>query len=117
MKIGTAAALADCMDVRQFWKRRRAASRTSSRRLLRFGQSLTAPFEKINVGGAPAYAIDERKMLFLLESFSLEAIEPLLALKPREIVAIDSVFQKQRRAEIQSRFAMRRDAEVRFTCI
>ena len=43
-------------------------------------------------------------------------IEPLLALKPREVVAIDGVFHDS--DELKTNLDLQcRDAEVRFTCI
>ncbi len=84
--------------------------------LLKFGQPLTVPIERLDIGGAPVYAIDHRAMVFILERFTLEMIEPLLALKPREVVAIDAVFHDS--DELKTNLDLHcRDAEVRFTCI
>jgi adenine-specific DNA-methyltransferase len=84
--------------------------------LLKFGQPLTVPVERLKIGGATVYAVNGRAMVFLLEAFTLDMIEPLLALKPREVVAIDAVFQSS--DELKSNLDLQcRDAEVRFTCI
>jgi adenine-specific DNA-methyltransferase len=84
--------------------------------LLKFGQPLTVPIEKLAIGGATVYAINNRAMVFILEGFTLDMIEPLLALKPGEVVAIDSVFHDS--DELKTNLDLQcRDAEVRFTCI
>jgi adenine-specific DNA-methyltransferase len=84
--------------------------------LLKFGQPLTVAIEKLAIGGATVYAIHDRAMVFVLERFTFDMILPLLALKPREVVAIDAVFQNS--DELKTNLDLQcRDAEVRFTCI
>jgi adenine-specific DNA-methyltransferase len=84
--------------------------------LLKYGQSLTTPTERIDVAGAQVYAVNGRKMLFVLDTFSVEMIEPLLALKPKEIITLDSVFHDS--DELKSNLDLQcRDADIRFTCI
>lgn len=84
--------------------------------LLKLGQPLTTAIEKIVLPGGTVYAIHGRSMVFVLESFHLDMIEPLLALKPREIVALDSVFHDS--DEWKSNLDLQcRDADVKFTCI
>jgi adenine-specific DNA-methyltransferase len=84
--------------------------------LLKFGQPLTAAIEKLDIGGATVYAINDRAIVFVLERFTFDMILPLLAVKPREVVAIDAVFQNS--DELKTNLDLQcRDAEVRFTCI
>ena len=84
--------------------------------LLKFGQPLTTSIEHLIIGDTPVYAINKRSMLFVLERFTLEMIEPLMALKPREIVALDSVFHDS--DDLKSNLDLQcRDADVRFICI
>lgn len=84
--------------------------------LLKFGQPLTTSVERLEVAGTPICAINGRAMLFVLDRFTLDMIEPLLALKPREIVALDSVFHSS--DELKSNLDLQcRDADVRFICI
>jgi adenine-specific DNA-methyltransferase len=84
--------------------------------LLKFGQPLTTPIEKLPLGKSTVYGIKERSIIFVMEPFTLEMIEPLLALKPREVVALDSVFNNS--DELKSNLDLQcRDAEIRFTCI
>jgi adenine-specific DNA-methyltransferase len=84
--------------------------------LLKFGQSLTIPIEKLVINDKCVYAIKERGIIFVLEQFSLEMIGPLLALKPRELVALESVFHDS--DELKSNLDLQcRDVDVRFTCI
>ena len=84
--------------------------------LLKFGQSLTTPVENLEVAGAPVYGVNGRKLLFVLEKFTLDMIAPLLGFSPREIVALDSVFQDS--DGLKSNLDLHcRDADVRFTCI
>ena len=55
-------------------------------------------------------------MLFILESFTEAMILPLVAMKPREIIAIDGVFNdsdmKKTNLDLQCR-----DAGIKFTCL
>jgi adenine-specific DNA-methyltransferase len=84
--------------------------------ILRFSQTLTTPVENITIGNTTVYAINGRSLVFILEQFTIDMIEPLLALKPREVVAIDAVFQDS--DELKSNLDLQcRDAEIRFTCI
>lgn len=84
--------------------------------LLKFGQELTTPIETLDIAGRRVFAIHERQMLFVLEGFGEDMIQGLLALKPREIVALDSVFQNadplKTNLDLQCR-----DAGVKFTCL
>ena len=84
--------------------------------LLKFGQPLTTPIENLEIEGAPIFAVNERQMLFVLKDFTMDMTEPLLALKPREIVALDSVFHDS--DDLKSNLDLQcRDAEVQFICI
>lgn len=84
--------------------------------LLKYGQELTTPIEKIELTGGIVFAIHERQMIFAIESFSEAMIEQLLALNPREIIAVDSVFQDS--DELKTNLDLQcRDAGVKFTCI
>jgi adenine-specific DNA-methyltransferase len=84
--------------------------------LLKFGQELTEGVESLELAGIRVFAIHERKMLFILDSFAETMIDPLLALKPREIITLDSVFQDS--DELKSNLDLHcRDAGVKFTCL
>jgi len=84
--------------------------------LLKFGQELTASIETLDVAGGKVFAIHERKMLFVLESFTDAMIQPLVALKPSEIIAIDGVFHDS--DELKTNLDLQcRDAGIRFTCL
>ena len=84
--------------------------------LLKFGQELTTPVEALEVVGGKVFAIHERKMLFVLESFSDAMIQPLVDMKPREIIAIDGVFHDSN--PLKSNLDLQcRDASIKFTCI
>jgi adenine-specific DNA-methyltransferase len=84
--------------------------------LLKFGQELTTPIETLDVAGGKVFAIHERKMLFVLESFIDAMIQPLVDLKPREIIAIDGVFLDS--DPLKSNLDLQcRDAGIKFTCI
>ncbi|MGB0218663.1 MAG: site-specific DNA-methyltransferase [Sinimarinibacterium flocculans] len=84
--------------------------------LLKFGQELTTSIETLDVAGRRVFAIRGRQMLFVLEQFGEDMIQALLALEPREIVALDSVFQNadplKTNLDLQCR-----DAGVKFTCL
>lgn len=84
--------------------------------LLKFGQELTTPVETLDVAGGKVYAIHDRKMLFVLESFTDAMIQPLVDMRPREIIAIDGVFQDC--DPLKSNLDLQcRDAGIKFTCL
>lgn len=84
--------------------------------LLKFGQELTTPIETLEVAGGKVFTIHERKMLFVLESFTEAMIVPLVAMKPREIIAIDGVFNDSDMLKTNLDLQCR-DAGIRFTCL
>lgn len=84
--------------------------------LLKFGQPLTTAIETLEIEGNRVFGINDRSMLFVLEGFTEEMTAALTALKPREIVAMDSVFHDS--DELKSNLDLQcKDAEIRFTCI
>jgi adenine-specific DNA-methyltransferase len=84
--------------------------------LLKFGQELTTPVESLDVAGGKVFAIHGRKMLFVLESFTDDMIQPLVDMKPREIIAIDGVFLDF--DPLMSNLDLQcRDAGIKFTCL
>ena len=84
--------------------------------LLKFGQELTTPVETLGVAAGRVFAIHERKMLFVLESLSEAMIVPLVAMKPREIIAIDGVFNDSDMLKTNLNLQCR-DSGIRFTCL
>ncbi len=95
--------------------------------LLKFGQELTTPVETLKFALTPAlsqgereharvFAIHQRKMLFVLESFTEAMIQPLVELKPREIITIDGVFHDSDTLKTNLDLQCR-DAGVKFTCL
>ncbi|OCB02197.1 adenine specific DNA methylase Mod [Acidithiobacillus ferrivorans] len=84
--------------------------------LLRFGQELTTPIESMEMAGGNVFAIHDRKMLFVLESFTEAMIVPLVEMKPREIIAIDGVFNDSDMLKTNLDLQCR-DAGIRFTCL
>jgi adenine-specific DNA-methyltransferase len=84
--------------------------------LLKFGQKLTTTIETIDIAGGKVFAINRRQMLFVLESFTQEMIVPIVEMKPREIIAIDGVFNDS--DMLKSNLDLQcRDAGIRFTCV
>lgn len=84
--------------------------------LLKFGQELTTPIETLELAGGKVFAIRERQMLFVLKTFSEPMIQALLALKPREVIALDSVFQNS--DPLKTNLDLQcRDAGVKFICL
>lgn len=92
--------------------------------LLRFGQELTTSVEPLEFALTPGpsgeatkvFAIHDRKMLFVLESFTEAMIVPLVDMKPREIIAIDGVFNNSDMLKTNLDLQCR-DAGIRFTCL
>lgn len=84
--------------------------------LLKFGQELTTVIETLDVAAGRVFAVHQRQMLFVLEPLSAAMIVPLVALKPRELIAIDGVFQDS--DTLKSNLDLQcRDAGIRFTCV
>jgi adenine-specific DNA-methyltransferase len=84
--------------------------------LLKFGQELTTPVETLQVADGQVFAIHDRKMLFVLASFTEAMTVPLVAMKPREIIAIDGVFKDSDMLKTNLDLQCR-DAGIRFTCL
>lgn len=84
--------------------------------LLKFGQELTTPVEVLDVADGKVFAIHGRKMLFVLDAFTEAMIQPMVELKPREIIAIDGVFHDS--DPLKSNLDLQcRDAGIKFTCL
>lgn len=84
--------------------------------LLKFGQELTTPVEVLDVVGSKVFAIHARQMLFVLESFSEAMIQPLVDLKPRELIVIDGVFHDS--DPLKTNLSLQcRDSGIKFTCL
>jgi len=84
--------------------------------MLKFGQELTTPVETLEVAGEKVFAIHGGKMLFVLEAFTDAMIQPLVDLKPREIIAIDGVFHDSDTLKTNLDLQCR-DASIKFTCL
>ena len=84
--------------------------------LLKFGQELTTPIETLDMTGSQVFAIHDRKMVFVLETFTETMIVPLVAMKPHEIIAIDGVFKDSDMLKTNLDLQCR-DAGIRFTCL
>lgn len=84
--------------------------------LLKFGQELTAPVESLEIAGGRVFAIRDRKMFFILESFTQSMIVPLVEMKPRGIVAIERVFNDSDMLKTNLDLQCH-DAGIRFTCL
>jgi len=84
--------------------------------LLKFGQELTTPIELLELAGGKVFSIHDRKMIFVLESFTESMIVPLVEMKPREIIAIDGVFNDSDMLKTNLDLQCR-DAGIRFTCV
>ncbi|AKH36881.1 MULTISPECIES: site-specific DNA-methyltransferase [Nitrosomonas] len=84
--------------------------------LLKFGQELTTSIETLNVAGGKVFAIHGRKTLFVLKQFTEAMIQPLVDLKPREIITIDGVFQDSDNLKTNLDLQCR-DSGIKFTCL
>jgi adenine-specific DNA-methyltransferase len=84
--------------------------------LLKAGFPLTTPLERLSVADVSVYSVKGGELLLALEAFSFGMIEALLAMKPKEIVCLDSVFHGS--DELKTNLDLQcRDAGVIFTCI
>lgn len=69
-----------------------------------------------DVEDATVWRVNDGELLFELDTFHFDMIIPLLALKPKEIVCLDSVFHNS--DELKTNLDLQcRDARIRFTCI
>ena len=84
--------------------------------LLKFGQELTTPVEVLTLAGGKVFAIHERRMLFILDSFTEAMIQPLVDMKPRELIAIDGVFHDSDTLKTNLDLQCR-DAGIKFACL
>lgn len=84
--------------------------------LLKFGQELTTPVETLEIAGGNVFTIHGRQMLLLLDSFTEAMIQPLVDLKPREIITIDGVFHDS--DTLKTNLGLQcRDAGIKLTCL
>jgi adenine-specific DNA-methyltransferase len=84
--------------------------------LLKFGQELTTPVRVLEIEATRVFSIHDNAMLFVLDGFSEAMIQPLVALEPREIVALDAVFAGS--DELKSNLELQcRDAGIRMTSV
>ncbi len=84
--------------------------------MLKFGQELTTPVETLDVASGKVFAINQRKMLFVLDTFTEAMIQPMVEMKPREIIVIDGVFLDS--DPLKSNLDLQcRDAGIKFTCL
>jgi adenine-specific DNA-methyltransferase len=84
--------------------------------LLKAGHPLTTPLERLDIAGGQVWRVNGGEWLMVLESFHFAMIEPLLALSPKEILCLDSVFEGS--DELKTNLELQcRDAKVRFTCV
>lgn len=84
--------------------------------MLKFGQELTTPIEMLEVPGGKVFAIHDRKMLFVLDTFTETMIQPLVDLKPREIIAIDGAFKDSDTLKTNLDLQCR-DSAIKFICL
>ena len=90
---------------------------------LKAGLPLTTPLERLSIptpeygnDHATVWRVNDGELLFILDTFHFAMIAPLLALKPKEIVCLDSVFHNS--DELKTNLDLQcRDARIRFTCI
>lgn len=84
--------------------------------LLKFGQELTTPVEILDMADVKIFALNQRKMLFVLDTFTEAMILPMVEIKPREIIVIDGVFHDS--DPLKSNLDLQcRDAGIKFTCL
>ena len=62
------------------------------------------------------FGIRDRSMLFILDSFTDEMIQPLTEFGPRQIIAIDGVFHDSDMLKTNLDLQCR-DAGIKFTCV
>jgi adenine-specific DNA-methyltransferase len=63
--------------------------------LIKNGVPLTEKVQKIEAGEAVIYHTSDKRLAFLLDKFTAEVQERVLALKPKTVISLDSLFQGQ----------------------
>jgi adenine-specific DNA-methyltransferase len=84
--------------------------------LLKSGYELTTPLEKIEIGGAPVYSIAGGELVLLLEAVTQEAIDGVIAKKPKQVICLDRLFAGNDQLKTNTALQMK-DASVEFRTI
>jgi adenine-specific DNA-methyltransferase len=84
--------------------------------LLKFGQELTTSVKALEVAGVRVFAVKAGSMLFVLEPLQHDMVLRLVALAPREIIAIEGAFQNSDTLKTNLELQCR-DAGIRFVCV
>jgi adenine-specific DNA-methyltransferase len=84
--------------------------------LLKSGYELTTPMERIEVAGVPTYSIADGELILFLEAVSQEAIDAIIARKPKRVICLDRLFSGNDQLKTNTALQMK-DAGVEFRTI
>ncbi len=84
--------------------------------LLKSGYELATPMEKIDVEGMPVYSIADGELVLILESVTREAIEAIIASRPKRVICLDRLFAGNDQLKTNTVLQMK-DAGVEFRTI
>lgn len=84
--------------------------------LLKSGYELTTPMEKIDVAGVPVYSISQGEVIVALEKITQEAIDAVIAKRPKRVVCLDKLFSGNDQLKTNTALQMK-DAGVEFRTI
>lgn len=84
--------------------------------LLKSGYELTTKLERIETGGMPAYSIADGEVLLALEEINEEAVDAIVARKPKRVVCLDRLFVGNDQLKTNTALQMK-DAGVEFVTI
>ena len=60
--------------------------------VLKSGNELTTPMERIDLPGMPMYSIGEGELGLILEKVTQEGIDAVIARKPKRVICLDRLF-------------------------
>ena len=84
--------------------------------LLKSGYPLTTAITAQTIADVPVYSVDDDKLILILEAFNADMIEPLMAMQPERIIALDAVFNDS--DQLKANLALQcRDADIRFDSV
>jgi adenine-specific DNA-methyltransferase len=84
--------------------------------LLKSGHELTTPIKRIEVAGVPTYSIADGELILILETVTQEAIDAIIARKPKRVICLDRLFSGNDQLKTNTALQMK-DAGVEFRTI
>jgi adenine-specific DNA-methyltransferase len=84
--------------------------------LLKSGYELTTPMERIDITGISVYSIAEGELMLILEEVKQDAIDTIIARKPKRVICLDRLFAGNDQLKTNTVLQMK-DAGIAFATI